>query len=86
MLETPANSDRVEKESAAQKTKPGLHRPAKGWFLLFALPYLGLLWPPLYARSEPQLFGVPFFYWYQFAWVIVSAILTGIVYLMTERR
>jgi len=32
------------------------------------------------------LFGFPFFYWYQFAWVPLSAVLTGIVYLVTRRR
>uniref|UniRef100_UPI0038B3ECCE DUF3311 domain-containing protein n=1 Tax=Geobacter argillaceus TaxID=345631 RepID=UPI0038B3ECCE len=54
--------------------------------LLLLLPFLGLLWPPLYARSEPQLLGFPFFYWYQFLWVILSAIITGFVYLATHRR
>lgn len=58
----------------------------RGWYILLVLPYLGLLWPALYSRHEPELFGFPFFYWYQFAWVIVSAILTGITYLMTTRR
>lgn len=54
--------------------------------LLLLLPFLGLLWPPLYARSEPYLFGFPFFYWYQLLWVIISALLTGFVYLATHRR
>ncbi len=70
----------------AKEPKPQARRPSWLWYLLFALPYLALLWPPVYARSEPQLFGFPFFYWYQFAWVIVSAFLTGIVYLATSRR
>jgi Protein of unknown function (DUF3311) len=60
--------------------------PRKAWYWLFVLPFLGLLWPPLYAKADPVLFGFPFFYWYQFAWVIVSAVLTGIVYLATRRR
>jgi uncharacterized protein DUF3311 len=58
----------------------------KKWYWLFLLPFLGLLWPPLYAKTDPVLFGFPFFYWYQFAWVLVSAVLTGIVYLATRRR
>ncbi|WP_328993273.1 DUF3311 domain-containing protein [Kribbella sp. NBC_01245] len=37
--------------------------------LLLLLPVAGLVWVPLYARDEPRLFGVPFFYWYQLAWV-----------------
>ena len=62
-------------------------KPAsKVWYWLFLLPFIGLLWPPLYAKTDPVLLGFPFFYWYQFAWVIVSAVLTGIVYLATRRR
>jgi hypothetical protein len=32
------------------------------WYLLLALPFLGLLYPPLYAAEDPELFGFPFFY------------------------
>jgi hypothetical protein len=48
------------------------------------LPAIGTLVPPFYARDEPELLGVPFFYWYQFLWVILSAALTAVVYWMTE--
>lgn len=43
--------------------------------LCLAAPLLGLLWVPWYAGGGPALVGVPFFYWYQFAWVPVSALL-----------
>jgi hypothetical protein len=43
--------------------------PHRLWLLL--LPYIGLLWVPFYNFSEPVLFGFPFFYWYQLAWVPV---------------
>jgi hypothetical protein len=56
------------------------------WYLLLALPFAGLLIPPLYARESPELWGIPFFYWYQFAWVLGSALLTLTVYLATRRR
>jgi hypothetical protein len=55
------------------------------WLLLLALPYAGLCFPGLYARATPALFGVPFFYWYQFAWVILTSALLGIVYRATRR-
>ncbi|MGH9519409.1 MAG: DUF3311 domain-containing protein [Terriglobales bacterium] len=48
------------------------------WLLL--LPYVALLWVPWYARRTPELWGFPFFYWYLFLWVILTAALTGIVY------
>lgn len=62
-------------------------RPAgrAGWYWLLILPFAGLLIPPIYARMDPVLWGVPFFYWYQFAWVILSSLVTGVVYLMTSR-
>jgi hypothetical protein len=50
------------------------------WTLLLALPYLGLCFPQIYARATPTLWGFPFFYWYQFAWVILASALMGFVY------
>jgi hypothetical protein len=54
------------------------------WYLLLLLPFAGLLYPPLYATEDPELFGFPFFYWYQFAWVPVTAAVTYLVYRKTR--
>jgi Protein of unknown function (DUF3311) len=54
------------------------------WNWLLLLPALGLLFPSLYARSTPALFGFPFFYWYQFAWVFVTAAITALVYRLVK--
>jgi hypothetical protein len=43
-------------------------------FLLLALPSVIALWAPLYNRVEPQLFGVPFFYWFQLVMIPLSAL------------
>lgn len=59
-------------------------RLRRRWYALLLLPYIFLLWVPLYARDSPELFGFPFFYWYQFLWVILSALLTGLVYRKTR--
>jgi hypothetical protein len=59
--------------------KPARLRRSR-WVLLLALPYLGLCFPQFYARATPALWGFPFFYWYQFAWVIAASALLGIVY------
>ena len=48
--------------------------------LLLVVPYIALCFPWLYARNAPELFGFPFFYWYQFAWVILSSAIMGFVY------
>ena len=54
------------------------------WYLLFVAQYAVTLWPPLYNRADPYLFGIPFFYWSQLAFVFAGATLTAIVYFMTE--
>ena len=54
------------------------------WYLLFVIQFVAVLWPPFYNRAEPAFIGMPFFYWYQLAWVIVGAILTAIVYFATR--
>ena len=56
-------------------------RRTNRWVWLLLVPFAALLVPALYARAMPALGGVPFFYWYQFAWVPVSAALTAFVYL-----
>ncbi|MBC7387084.1 MAG: DUF3311 domain-containing protein [Cryobacterium sp.] len=48
--------------------------------LLLLLPFLGLLSVPLYNRADPEILGFPFFYWFQFAWVPVTSLLTYFVY------
>jgi hypothetical protein len=47
--------------------------------LLLLLPFIGLLWVPFYNRAEPSLFGFPFFYWYQLAWVPATSLLLWIL-------
>src|SRR6202012_2637837 len=49
------------------------------WVLLL-VPFVGLLWVPFYNFTEPSLFGFPFFYWYQFAWVPITSVLIWLVY------
>ncbi len=54
------------------------------WYLLFAIQFVAVLWPPFYNSVEPTLWGIPFFYWYQLAWVIIGAVLTAVVYFATR--
>lgn len=61
------------------------HRSGSGkWYFLLLLPYIGLLWLPFYAKAEPRLLGFPFFYWYQFAWVLLTMFLIDFVYRRTR--
>ncbi len=54
--------------------------PRSGVQLLLLLPFIGLLWVPFYNGALPELFGFPFFYWYQLAWVPLTSLLIWIVY------
>jgi hypothetical protein len=54
-------------------------------YLLLLLPFVALLWTPSYNRVDPQLFGIPFFYWYQMAWTLLGAVCTLPVYLHEEK-
>ena len=54
------------------------------WYLLLLVQFVFLLWPGYYNKIEPSWIGVPFFYWYQMLWVIISAGLTAIVYFATD--
>ena len=47
---------------------------------------VAVLWVPWYNHTDPTLFGFPFFYWYQLAWVVGSALITGLVYARTRIR
>ena len=41
------------------------------WNLLLLVPLIMLI-TPLYNSEEPEMFGMPYFYWYQFAFVFVG--------------
>jgi hypothetical protein len=60
--------------------------PSRWWYLLLLIPFIGLLWVPIYAKLDPKLFGFPFFYWYQLAWVPISVAITYLVYTRTRTR
>jgi Protein of unknown function (DUF3311) len=54
------------------------------WLILLAIPLIATLWPPFYAKFDPTILGIPFFYWYQFLWVIITVAITGIVYVVVR--
>jgi hypothetical protein len=61
-----------------------------GWLrywprLFLAIPPLAAMWVPSYNRVEPALGGVPFFYWYQLAWILIAAFIVLVVYLLETR-
>jgi hypothetical protein len=67
--------------AGAERNEPRPANRLRPWhYCVLAMPFLGLLWPPFYARWTPEIFGIPFFYAYQFLWILLSAGLTAAVY------
>jgi uncharacterized protein DUF3311 len=53
--------------------------------LLFLIPLCAVLLVPSYNRLEPTLGGVPFFYWYQLAWILIGAAIVLLVYKLDRK-
>ncbi|MCL2448185.1 MAG: DUF3311 domain-containing protein [Polyangiaceae bacterium] len=61
-----------------------LHPRKLVWYLPLLAPFVGTLWVPFFNSVEPRAGGIPFFYWYQFAWIGLSAVITAVVYFATR--
>lgn len=53
------------------------------WNLFLLVPFV-MLYTPWINSLEPRLFGMPFFYWVQFAFVPVGVLSVAVVYLKTR--
>jgi hypothetical protein len=57
------------------------------WTIVVVLLLPAILLPLLvgiYARNDPELWGFPFFFWFQFLLIPVAALLTTCAYLLTR--
>jgi hypothetical protein len=59
-------------------------RSPVNWLLL--VPMLLVIWPPLFNKVDPTLFGIPFFYWFQLAVIPIGVTCTLLVYRATAGR
>ena len=78
MSDTPRGADGGPPDAAHHYDAP----PARTGLLvlagvLVAIPILALMFVGTYARKDPAIGGVPFFYWYQLLWVFLCS---GFVY------
>jgi len=84
-----SREERFTRDAVPADRRPGGRRAPvnernKGWYWLFLLPFFGVFFPSIYNTNDPELIGIPFFYWYQMLWVILTVILTVFVYLRTR--
>jgi hypothetical protein len=59
---------------------------ASRWHWLLFVPIVVPLLTPLYNRLEPTLFGLPFYYWSQLSFAVLSGLVIAIVHVATKRR
>lgn len=62
------------------------NRASRWWYAPLLVSFIAVLWVPFFNRIEPKIWGIPFFFWYQFLWVIISALITAFVYFKTVPR
>ncbi|MFD4691230.1 MULTISPECIES: DUF3311 domain-containing protein [unclassified Streptomyces] len=53
--------------------------------LCLIAPFVAMLWVGSYAKVDPTFIGIPFFYWYQMLWVLISTALTMVAYKLWQR-
>jgi len=68
----------------AYQHRPQRPRSRRGWNWLIAIPIVLPLLTPVYNRVEPQLWGIPFFYWYQLGCGLVTIVVLTVVFQMTK--
>ena len=72
--------------TTSSEPAPGRARRRAGtstWVLvgvLLAVPIVCPLLVSVYARVEPELAGIPFFFWFQFAMIPFAALFTTLAY------
>ncbi|TXS56844.1 DUF3311 domain-containing protein [Streptomyces sp. t39] len=70
----------------APHTEPPVVTPVRVVIALCLIaPFVAMLWVGSYAKTDPVLIGIPFFYWYQMVWVVVSTALTMVAYKLWQR-
>jgi hypothetical protein len=67
----------VKRDTVGSAKRGGGNHPPGGnamKYLLLLIPCVVALWVPLFNSVGPELFGIPFFYWFQLLLVPVSAL------------
>jgi hypothetical protein len=72
---TTKNPGKIATGAFMREDRTSASRGSNLWKLLLFVPFVALLWVPFYNSIEPVLWGIPFFYWYQFLWVFLTSAL-----------
>ncbi|MFI7600472.1 DUF3311 domain-containing protein [Actinoplanes sp. NPDC049681] len=80
----PYGSARAADAEARRRERAARERSR--WHWLLAIPVTVPLITPLFDRAEPQVWGIPFFYWAQIACIGLTIAVTALVYQLTRVR
>ncbi|GGX40923.1 DUF3311 domain-containing protein [Streptomyces fructofermentans] len=71
---------------SAPEVKPPVVTPIRVVIgLCLVAPFVAMLWVGSYAKVDPTFIGIPFFYWYQMLWVLLSTALTMTAFTLWNR-
>ncbi len=89
----PPGSPKSGHTPSAERRPPADHRLAprrpggrSRWHWLLLPAVVIPLLTPLYNRVQPQLLGLPFFYWAQIAFTGLAALVTAVIHVATKKR
>ncbi|MEU9476958.1 DUF3311 domain-containing protein [Streptomyces sp. NPDC048191] len=72
--------------SSTPEVRPPVVTPVRVIIALcLVAPFVAMLWVGSYAKADPAFIGIPFFYWYQMLWVLISTALTITAYKLWQR-
>jgi len=72
--------------SQGPEVRPPVVTPVRAVIVLcLVAPFVAMLWVGSYAKVDPAFIGIPFFYWYQMLWVVISTALTMTAYQLWQR-
>lgn len=76
----------LQKESGDRARQPVVTPGRVVVGLCLVIPFAALLCVDSYAQTDPTFIGIPFFYWYQMLWVVISSVLTCLAYVLVRRE
>jgi hypothetical protein len=53
--------------------------------ILTIIPFIALAIVPSYVRTNPEIGGLPFFYWYQLLWLFLAAAFFGLAAILYNK-
>ncbi|MET7288267.1 DUF3311 domain-containing protein [Streptomyces sp. NPDC005573] len=72
---------------APEEVRPPVVTPVRVVIALcLVAPFVAMLWVGSFAKTDPAFIGIPFFYWYQMLWVLISTALTMTAYQLWQRE